>query len=298
MPIFISYSHADATFVNKLAAHLVKSNAHVWVDSWELNVGDSILDRVQRAIQESGALLIVLSKASVSSEWCRKELNAGLIRELDEKRVVVLPILVEDCDIPIFLREKMYADFRANFNVGLKALIEAIARVTNLDQGRLRSESAQIDWSETWGYADKLFRMEYTLIESSPNFPFTLLTEMSLTGDDNVTKRYQEFDKQHLGWVGRLIITEALAELAAKEKIQLILKDQFPQEAKYRLVDLALKQVYDIVIRCRRLGEDNGKDQLVNIANYIQQIREYVRKTARKMTVEETDRIKSIPSIR
>jgi len=35
MPIFISYSHSDKKFVEKLAAHLVKNNAHVWVDTWE-----------------------------------------------------------------------------------------------------------------------------------------------------------------------------------------------------------------------------------------------------------------------
>jgi hypothetical protein len=100
MPVFISYSHEDKMFVDKLAAHLVKHNAHVWLDRWELNVGDSILNRVQQAIQDSDALLIVLSKTSVTSEWCKKELNAGLMRELDEKRVLVLPVLVENCEPP------------------------------------------------------------------------------------------------------------------------------------------------------------------------------------------------------
>ena len=46
MPIFISYSHADQTIVHKIAAALVKHNAHVRVDSWELNVGDSIVSWV------------------------------------------------------------------------------------------------------------------------------------------------------------------------------------------------------------------------------------------------------------
>lgn len=45
MPIFISYSHADKAFVDKLATSLVEHDAHVWVDTWELNVGDSILVR-------------------------------------------------------------------------------------------------------------------------------------------------------------------------------------------------------------------------------------------------------------
>ena len=58
MPVFISYSHNDAEIVNTMAAHLVKNNANVWVDTWELNVGDSILSKIQDAIEDSSALLI------------------------------------------------------------------------------------------------------------------------------------------------------------------------------------------------------------------------------------------------
>ncbi len=130
MTIFISYSHADKEKVNHLAAHMVKKNAQVWVDTWELNVGDSLIQKVQEAIKDSDALLVILSKASVDSEWCKKELNSGLIRELDEKRVLVLPVLLEDCEIPLFLREKMYADIRSDFDAGLSSIMSAVARVT------------------------------------------------------------------------------------------------------------------------------------------------------------------------
>ena len=64
---------------------------NVWLDRWELNVGDSIVERIQNALTESSAMLVILSKHSVESEWCKKELNAGIVRELDEKKVVVLP---------------------------------------------------------------------------------------------------------------------------------------------------------------------------------------------------------------
>jgi len=43
MTVFISYSHVDAEVVNRLAAHMVKRHAQVWIDKWELNVGDSII---------------------------------------------------------------------------------------------------------------------------------------------------------------------------------------------------------------------------------------------------------------
>ena len=239
MAIFISYSHADKAFVYKLAAHLVKQNAHVWIDSWELNVGDSLIQRIQQAIQESSALLIVLSKASVESEWCKKELNAGLMRELDEKRVLVLPVLVEDCEIPLFLREKMYADFRTSFDTGLHAVVAAVARFTNADQGRFVAGKTNTDWAESWGVQNgtDLFCMEYVLVEMSPDQPFTILAQILVTCNKAATKRYQRYEAAGLDWLGRMIITQAVAEFAGAQDIRLILEDQFPQVADCKLVD-------------------------------------------------------------
>src|SRR4051812_22175804 len=104
MPIFISYSHGDKAFVDRLAMQLVRRNVNIWLDRWELSVGDSLIDKIQEAVNGASALLVILSKASVTSEWCKKELSAGLLRELEEKRVVVMPVMLEDCEVPIFAR--------------------------------------------------------------------------------------------------------------------------------------------------------------------------------------------------
>ncbi|MCP5119049.1 MAG: TIR domain-containing protein [bacterium] len=58
--------HADKAIANRLAAELTRHNTHVWVDTWELNVGDSIINRIQEAINESSALPVVLSPPSES----------------------------------------------------------------------------------------------------------------------------------------------------------------------------------------------------------------------------------------
>jgi hypothetical protein len=47
MPIFISYSHQNKSFADKLAGQLVAHHVNVWLDTWELSIGDSIIDRVQ-----------------------------------------------------------------------------------------------------------------------------------------------------------------------------------------------------------------------------------------------------------
>jgi hypothetical protein len=291
MPIFISYSHSDKKFVEKLAAHLVKNNAHVWVDTWELNVGDSILNKVQQAILESGALLVVLSAASVQSEWCKRELSAGLVRELEERRVIVLPALLEDCEIPLFLREKMYADFRKDFKTGLNAVLDAILRITNANQGRIFKQKAINDWAADWGYDNGLFQMHFTIVQTGEDLPFTLLTEVTVRCNKPATQRYEAYVAQRLDWLRRLVLTEHLAALATAKDLRVVIEDQFPKELRATSADEKRGMQYDILVRCRRLGEDNGKDQLVNVSNYLEDIRDHMRGVARKPTPEEFQRL-------
>jgi hypothetical protein len=42
------------------------------------------------------------------------------------KEVFVLPILYKDCQIPLFLRDKVYADFQISYEHGLEAILERI----------------------------------------------------------------------------------------------------------------------------------------------------------------------------
>src|SRR5688572_14281047 len=108
MSVFVSYSHEDKEFVDRLATELIKKKARLWIDRWEINVGESLVEKIQSAISEAEALLVILSKASVDSEWFKRELSAGVIRELVEKRVLILPILIDDCKIPLLLQDKKY----------------------------------------------------------------------------------------------------------------------------------------------------------------------------------------------
>jgi hypothetical protein len=122
--VFVSYSSKDRNFVERLATDLRSRGLYVWFDQWELKVGDSLIEKINAGIASQDYLVVVLSKTSVRSQWVMKELNAALMRELKERRVVVLPILIEDCDIPPLLSEKVYADFRGDYSVGLNRLLD------------------------------------------------------------------------------------------------------------------------------------------------------------------------------
>ncbi len=56
-------------------------------------------------------IAVVLSANSIDSPWVKKELDVAMNREIAGGELVVLPLLYEPCDLPEFLKGKLYADF-------------------------------------------------------------------------------------------------------------------------------------------------------------------------------------------
>ncbi|ESX83425.1 toll/interleukin-1 receptor domain-containing protein [Mesorhizobium sp. LSHC412B00] len=126
--IFLSHSHADKPFARKLAANL-RSNGHsVWIDEAEINIGDSLIGKIREGLDKVDYVCALLSKSSIDSQWVQKELDIASNREIDEKRVMVLPLLISDVELPGFLRGKFYGDFRdeGRYEEVFEALLRAV----------------------------------------------------------------------------------------------------------------------------------------------------------------------------
>jgi hypothetical protein len=77
----------------------------------------------KRGIRQASWFGIVLSPDSVTSKWCKRELNEALEEELGRNKVFVVPVLYRPCDVPAFLREKAYVDLsRGKYGSGLSTL--------------------------------------------------------------------------------------------------------------------------------------------------------------------------------
>jgi hypothetical protein len=142
LDIFISYSSVDRVYAEKLARELRFWGMKVWWDEWEIRVGDSLTEKIQQGLESAAWLAVVLTPSSIASSWVKVELAAALGRELESREVVVLPLLFRDCDVPIFLRDKKYADFRESFDLGLQQLLQTVRPPLDLNVvNRLLSES-------------------------------------------------------------------------------------------------------------------------------------------------------------
>jgi hypothetical protein len=140
--IFLSHNYADKPFARRLATELTHAGAGVWIDDAEIKVGDSLIGKIEAGLIKSDYLGVVLSPSSVSSNWVKTELRAVLSQEISEARVRVLPILYRDCDLPLFLRDKLYADFRSGpYRKALAELLRAMG-LTYAPIGRISKEVA------------------------------------------------------------------------------------------------------------------------------------------------------------
>jgi hypothetical protein len=134
--IFLSHSSKDKAFTRKLASRLADYDIEFWLDEAEINVGDSLMIRISSAIEETDFIAVVLSHESVNSHWVQVELQMAMNRELSDKQVRVLPILIEKCEIPMFLRDKLYADFTdpQSFNAPFAQILRALGVEKSLEE--------------------------------------------------------------------------------------------------------------------------------------------------------------------
>lgn len=100
----------------------------VWIDEAEIEVGDSLFDRIATGIGTMKYLGVILSPASTKSRWVQREVEIALSKEIHGGKVVVLPILYKRCQIPAFLQSKLYADFSSpgRFQLGLGLLLSRL----------------------------------------------------------------------------------------------------------------------------------------------------------------------------
>jgi hypothetical protein len=94
-PLFISYSHADAPFVEKLEPCLVKKGIRFWRDVHDATAG-RLEKQIDHAMRQNPTVILILSENSTRSDWVEHE--ARLARELEKElnRDVLCPIALDD----------------------------------------------------------------------------------------------------------------------------------------------------------------------------------------------------------
>ena len=120
--VFISYSREDTDFMRQLKARLEQKGITVWVDE-NIKGGSTWDNIIEEALSTSDSIIVVMSKASVSSRMVMNEVSYGI-----EEDKGVIPVMVEECKIPFRLRRIQFIDFIEDFDKGVVGVLDALDR--------------------------------------------------------------------------------------------------------------------------------------------------------------------------
>lgn len=126
--IFISYSFTDGDIAERIARGLETYGLKAWYSGGAMEPGDSIVTHIESALAHSDTLLVLLSSRSVKSRWVRHEIDTGLMAQLGGRDVRVIPVIIDDCEVPEILSSVVHVDFRPNFEAGLVELVQFLRR--------------------------------------------------------------------------------------------------------------------------------------------------------------------------
>lgn len=186
--IFLSYSHSDLALADRLRSDLQHRGCSVWVDVKGVKVGDSISKAIESALESADYVCLVLSQNSVSRPWVQREYRAALTLQLatagDKPRI--LPVVLEEVDVPVLLRDIRYADFRSGYPRGFSELCIALGipreaapflelldflRQTGNPAAAVRDIHAQQDQARLWTIWSKLEQAARQLLEELSECP-------------------------------------------------------------------------------------------------------------------------------
>ena len=94
MKVFLSHSHADAPLAARVSKALRRSGLEVWDPDLNLLPGDNWAAEVGRALEESEAMVVLLTPAAIHSPDVRRNIEYALGARNYSNRLI--PVVVGD----------------------------------------------------------------------------------------------------------------------------------------------------------------------------------------------------------
>ncbi|MGH9833403.1 MAG: toll/interleukin-1 receptor domain-containing protein [Blastocatellia bacterium] len=123
--VFLSHNRKDKTRVRQVAERLRATGLRVWFDEWIIQPGDDIYAAIEHGLEYTRTLILCMSQAAFGSDWVKLERNTSIFRDPMNKDRRLIPLLLEDCKIPVVLRRLSYLDWRSESDEVLAQLVQS-----------------------------------------------------------------------------------------------------------------------------------------------------------------------------
>lgn len=97
-----------------------------WIDRQEIRAGDSLMAKLEEGIDEADFFLLVISKNSARSRWATQEFFLAYNSQLRDQELKILPVRIDDVQLPPQVRDLVVLDLFRNYDHGLQMLLRTI----------------------------------------------------------------------------------------------------------------------------------------------------------------------------
>ena len=110
--VFLSHSSVDKPWVTKLKLALERHGIDVWLDKDEIRPGDSFIEALELGLAACKSIVLIISPEAMESGWVKEEYYSALNLVSQNHDLRLIPVILRDANIPRFLSNRMYVDFR------------------------------------------------------------------------------------------------------------------------------------------------------------------------------------------
>lgn len=128
MKVFLSFTTQEKPFADRLSQSLKDAGIEPVSIDLQITYGDRIDEKILKGSPGFDYVVILLSKTHARSDWLQNEMLAFIALERLRGTKIIFPVVIEDCEIPRFFKNRIAADFRnLSFEDGVSQLLSQIS---------------------------------------------------------------------------------------------------------------------------------------------------------------------------
>jgi hypothetical protein len=122
---FLSYSRSDEAFAFRLARDIRAEGIHLWVDQLDIRPSEHWDRAIERAVSACRGIVVLLSPRSVASENVADEISFAI-----NGGKTVLPVMIEQCNLPLRITRMQLIDATGSYRKALQQCVAELRRTS------------------------------------------------------------------------------------------------------------------------------------------------------------------------